>query len=114
MAEEAQVQAPAKKYPSSFLFGFVTGCCVQAGMRPYTMEPFSARPLSYLKIGLAFGVTMWYWDYFRRVALEHVLEREDKFRYHRTVQAMNHHMRIGDEDEMTNLTEYLAGSSTRV
>ena len=83
-------------------------------MRPYTMESLSARPLSYLKIGLIFGTTMWYWDYWRRTALEHVLEREDKLRYFKTMQAINHNLRVGDEDEISNLTEYLAGASTRV
>ena len=83
-------------------------------MRPYTMEALSARPLSYLKVGLIFGSVMWYWDYWRRAALEHVLEREDKLRYFKTMQAINHNLRVGDEDEISNLTEYLAGASTRV
>ena len=91
----------------------MVGISVQAFMRPHTMEPLSARPLSYLKMGLTFGLMMSYWDYFRRTMLEHVLEREDKLRYYKTLQAVNHNLRIGDEDDLSNLTEYLAGSTTR-
>ena len=45
------------------------------------MEPLSARPLSYVKNALIFGGVMFYWDYWRRTALEHVLQREDQMRY---------------------------------
>eukprot|EP00354_Favella_ehrenbergii_P011261 CAMPEP_0170455266 /NCGR_PEP_ID=MMETSP0123-20130129/3289_1 /TAXON_ID=182087 /ORGANISM="Favella ehrenbergii, Strain Fehren 1" /LENGTH=57 /DNA_ID=CAMNT_0010718349 /DNA_START=187 /DNA_END=360 /DNA_ORIENTATION=+ len=57
---------------------------------------------------------MWYWDYWRRCALEHVLEREDRIKYYQTVQALNANTRVGDEDSLSNLTEYLSGSTTRV
>ena len=42
-------------------------------MRPHTMEPLSARPLAYVKSALIFGTAVFYWDYWRRTALEHVL-----------------------------------------
>ena len=77
------------------------------------MESLSARPLAYIKTGLCFGFVVFYWDYFRRNALEKVMESEDRLRYYQTMQAINHNMRVGDEDEISNLTEYLAGSTTR-
>ena len=92
----------------------MVGVVVQATMRPHTMEPLSARPFAYLRTGLTFGVIISYWDYFRRTMLEHVLEREEKLRYYKTLQAVNQNLRIGDEDDLSNLTEYLAGSTTRV
>ena len=109
-----QEERPRLRYPNSFLFGAACGFAVQGGMRQFTMEPLAARPLAYVKFALVAGSMMWYWDYWRRAALEHILEREDKLKYYTTVQAMNHNMRIGDEDQISNLTEYLAGSSTRV
>ena len=78
------------------------------------MEPLCARPFSYLKTALMWGFVMHQWDYFRRNMLENVLEKEEKMRYYKTMQAINHNLRVSDEDEITNLTEYLAGSTTRV
>ena len=111
--QQAPEEQPRLKYPNSWLFGAATGISVQAASRQYLMEPLAARPLSYLKFAFWGGMMMGYWDYWRRTALEHILEREDKLRYYHTIQAMNAHMRIGDEDETTNLTEYLAGATTR-
>ena len=102
------------KYPNSFAFGAACGFTVQAFTRQYTCEPLAARPLSYLRLAVIGGTAMWYWDYWRRCALEHVLEREDRVKYYTTTQALNFNLRVGDEDSMSNLTEYLAGSSTRV
>ena len=81
--------------------------------RRFVSEPLAARPLQYVKAGLAVGSVIWYWDYWRRVALESVLEREDKLKYFQTMQAMNANLRVGDEEEISNLTEYLASSTTR-
>ena len=64
---------PRLKYPNSFMFGASCGFAVQAGMRQFTMEPLAARPLAYVKMMLIAGSTMFYWDYWRRTALEHVL-----------------------------------------
>ena len=113
MSEHQQQVAPAPKYPNSFLFGVASGFTASAWARYYQGEPVSARPLTYLKTMIGFGVIMWQWDYFRRNALENVLEGEDKMKYYTTMQAINHNLRVGDEDEITNLTEYLAGSTTR-
>ena len=109
----AEEQA-APKYPNSFLFGASVGVTIQATMRQYTHEPLAARPLSYLRFALLAGGMIWYWDYRRRCALENVLQREERFRYFQTVQSLNMHMRVGDEDATGNLTEYLAGSTTRI
>ena len=79
MSDQDQIveQKPAPpKYPNSFLFGFCLGASVDCFARKYTMEPLAARPLSYLKIGLYFGVVMWYWDYWRRIAIENTMEGE--------------------------------------
>ena len=115
MSEQEFVQAPQPrlKYPNSFLFGASVGVAVQAACRQFLMEPLSARPLSYVRFAVTGGVAMFYWDYWRRTAMEHIFEREDKNRYYQTMQAINFNMRVGDEDEVTNLTEYLAGATTR-
>ena len=107
------VQQRAPRYPNAFLFGASCGITLNAFTRQYTMEPLSARPLNYIKTALAFGSILFYYDYWRRTALEHVLQREDELRYFKTMQALNHNLRIGDEDDLSNLTEYLAGSTTR-
>ena len=62
---------------------------------------------------LTFGLIMFQWDYLRRNMLEHVLEREEKMKYYTKMQGINFNLRVGDEDEITNLTEYLASSTTR-
>ena len=107
-------EQPRLKYPNSFLFGMASGFSIQYALRRYTVEPLAARPLSYIKFALMGGVMMWYWDYWRRVAMENVLESEDRYRYYQQMQSLNHHMRVGDENEINNLTEYLASSTTRM
>ena len=77
------------------------------------MEPLCARPFSYLRLGLFFGVAFHYWDYCRRVALEDVMRSEQRAKYFKTVKAMNTSVRFGEEDEISNLTDYLAGSTLR-
>ena len=110
----ANEEVAAPKYPNSFLFGFVTGNCMVAQTRRFLVEPLCARPLQYVKVGLVMGSIVWYYDYWRRVALEQVLKREDVLRVNLMLQAANVNMRVGDEDEISNLTEYLASTSTRV
>ena len=112
MSDSAQPRA-VPSYPNSFLFGAISGVTVNAFARQYTIEPLAARPFSYLRSGLVFGLIMWHWDYFRRVGMEHILEREEKLRYYQTMAAANSSVRAGEEDEISNLTEYLAGSSVR-
>ena len=92
----------------------VTGATLQLVLRGGTMEPLSARPFSYLRLGLAFGVIASWYDYSRRVAMEDVMRAEQRQQYHRRVKAMNANVRFGEEDEITNLTEYLAGKTTRL
>ena len=77
------------------------------------MEPLCARPFSYLRLGLFFGVSFHYWDYCRRVALEDVMRSEQRAKYFKTVKGMNTSVRFGEEDEISNLTDYLAGSTLR-
>jgi hypothetical protein len=77
------------------------------------MEPLCARPFSYLRVGLVFGLSISYWDYWRRTALEEVLYAEDKRRYHTQVTAINQSVRYGEEDDIQNLTEYLAGQTLK-
>ena len=89
------------------------GFSISAYQRHYIGEPLCARPLHYAKTMAIFGAIMWNWDYVRRNMLEQVLEGEDKMKYYTTMEAINHNLRVGDEDEITNLTEYLAGSTTR-
>eukprot|EP00351_Strombidinopsis_sp_SopsisLIS2011_P004116 CAMPEP_0116886396 /NCGR_PEP_ID=MMETSP0463-20121206/20227_1 /TAXON_ID=181622 /ORGANISM="Strombidinopsis sp, Strain SopsisLIS2011" /LENGTH=44 /DNA_ID= /DNA_START= /DNA_END= /DNA_ORIENTATION= len=43
-----------------------------------THEPLCARPFSYLRHGLFFSVLIGYYDYWRRNALEEVLQAEEK------------------------------------
>ena len=78
------------------------------------MEPLAARPLQYLKMGLIFGGAIWYWDYLRRVMIENAMEGEEKMRYTKNLRAINFNLRVGDEDEVSNLTEYLASTTTRM
>ena len=77
------------------------------------MEPLSARPFSYARVGLVMGLTISYWDYWRRTALQEVLVAEQKQRYHQQVKAINASVRYGEEDDIQNLTEYLAGYTLR-
>ena len=63
-----------------------------------TREPLSARPFSYVTLGLFFGLGSSYYDYWKRNAQEEVLYAEDEVAYHNTVKAMNN-CRVGDEDE---------------
>ena len=78
------------------------------------MESLCARPFSYLRVGLAMGCMISYWDYWRRTVLEQVLYSEDRYRYYAQVKAINASVRYGEEDEIQNLTEYCAGYSSRV
>ena len=100
-------------YPNAFLYGFVSGSMIQLAARAGTMEPLCARPFSYLRLGLVFGVTISYWDYWRRSAMQQVLYGEERQRYHKMVKAINSSVRYGEEDEIQNLTEYLSGYSLK-
>ena len=74
---EQQKPRATPKYPNAFIFGTVTGAVLQMATRSGTMEPLCARPFSYLRVGLFFGVTISYWDYWRRTALQEVLYAEE-------------------------------------
>lgn len=76
-------------------------------------EPLAARPFSYLRMGLFFGVALSWWDYTRRCMIEQVMYQEEQKRYYTTLKAINYSVRYGEEDEIENLTEYLSGTTTR-
>ena len=103
-----------KTYPNAFLFGMVNGAMVQAFSRFHTMEPLSARPFTYLRMGLAFGVAFSYYDWWRRCALQDVLEAEDRRDYWKNVRAANKSVRLGEEEDILHLTDYMAGTTTRI
>ena len=46
--------------------------------------------------------------------MEEVMTKEEKLRYWKTVTAMNKGIRVGEEEDIKNLTHYLATSSTRL
>ena len=54
----------------------VSGATLQLVLRGGTMEPLCARPFSYLRVALAFGVIASWYDYSRRVAMEDVMRAE--------------------------------------
>ena len=100
------------KYPNSFVFGFASGILLQICTRAATYEPLSARPFSYITVGLVLGSGMWYYDYWRRRAMDEVMYAEQRRNYHYTVKAMNR-VRHGEEEEIVNLVEYLATTTVR-
>jgi|TARA_B110000285_G_C14809801_1_gene461434 hypothetical protein len=79
-----------------------------------TLEPLSARPFAYLRGALIVGSGLSYYDWWRRCALEQVMVAEERQQYYKTLKAINRNVRFGEEDEIGNLTEYLAGTTTRV
>ncbi len=66
----------------SALFGFVAGVILNVATRAASYEPLAARPWSYLATGAVLGVSIWYYDYWRRRAIEEVLYAEERRRYH--------------------------------
>ena len=81
--------------------------------RGATSEPLCVRPFSYLRVGLFFGLTISYYDYWRRTAMQEVLYAEEQHRYYSLVKAINSSVRYGEEDEVANMTEYLAGYTSK-
>lgn len=75
-------------------------------MRLLTHEPMSARPLSYLKVSLAMGGFFWYYDYWRRIALETIMQAEADRLYEQQIVALRH-VRVGDEKNQPGLMEFL-------
>ena len=57
---------------------------------------------------------MSYWDYWRRVAMEEVMKKEERHNYWIAVKTANECVRYGEEDEISGLTNYLATSTTRL
>ena len=103
---------PRNRYPNSFLFGFTGGVFLQMVTRMGSHEPLAARPFSYLTTGLVLAVGVWYYDYWRRRAMEDIMIAEQQRRYHMTLKAL-HMVRAGEEEEITNLVEYLKNSTSR-
>ncbi len=106
----------------SALFGFAAGVLLNVCTRAATYEPLAARPWSYLATGTFLGFSIWYYDYWRRRAIEEILYAEERRRYNRKskftltcleqLKAINR-VRIGEENEVTNLIEYLTNSTVR-
>jgi hypothetical protein len=65
-------------YPNAFLYGTSAGIMLNFMSRIGSQEPVSARPFSYISTGLVLGVTIWYYDYWRRRAMEEVMVGEEK------------------------------------
>ena len=61
------------KYPNAFRYGFAMGTLIQLGTRVGTKEPLSARPFSYLTLGLGVGLFMTWYDHWKRISLEELL-----------------------------------------
>ena len=68
--------ARVHKYPNAFRYGFIFGCTLQYATRMCTKEPLSARPFSYLTVGLVCGMFSSYYDHFKRIAVEDILHAE--------------------------------------
>ena len=86
------------KYPNAFRFGFAYGIFLQFMTRMATKEPLSARPFSYLTVGTICGISISYYDWWRRTATEEILYSESITNYHNMVRAMNN-VRAGEENE---------------
>uniref|UniRef100_A0A7S3IKU0 Uncharacterized protein n=1 Tax=Strombidium inclinatum TaxID=197538 RepID=A0A7S3IKU0_9SPIT len=100
-------------YPSAFRYGVSFGVMIQLITRVATKEPLYVRPFSYLTVGLTMGFVMSYFDWWKRRATEEILYKQDENKYHNMVRAMNN-VRVGEEEEITHMVEYLKGTSTRV
>ena len=101
-----------QKYPNAFLCGGTTGAFMQFVMRIMTKEALCVRPFSYVRWGIYGFFLLGYWDWQRRVTLETVLAKEEDYRYKQRVRAVNK-ARIGTEDDVGYLTEYLATQTTK-
>ena len=75
MSETAEKPQRIHKYPSGFRYGVAMGCFVQILTRVATKEPMCVRPFSYLTLGLVFGVTHSYYDWWRRCAIDEIMMR---------------------------------------
>ena len=73
----------------------------------------ATRPFSYLTVGLFFGVAFSHWDWWRRRAVEEIMYSEDEINKHNMLRGMNN-VRVGEEDEISNLVEYMTGTTTRL
>jgi len=82
MSNSAAASERRVRYPNSIMFGFTSGVLLQLLTRGASHEPLAARPFSYLKTGISLAVVVGYWDYWRRYAIEDVLESERRRQYH--------------------------------
>ena len=85
---------------------------------------FSLGPWSYATTALIFAFGMYAYDYWRRAAMEQVMWAEEHRQHHcklklvliifpiDTVKALNH-VRVGEEQEITNLVDYLSSTTVR-
>lgn len=70
------------------------------------------RPFSYLKTALFFGTALWYYDHWRRVAVEYNLGAAERYMKFQRMKAMNSH-RYGEEEDIPNLVEYVVNQTIR-
>ena len=70
--------------------------------RSATKEPLSARPFSYITVGLVFGMSLSYWDWWRRTATEECLYGENENNFHNMIRASNN-VRVVEEEETQNM-----------
>ena len=78
-----------------------------------TKEALSVRPFSYLTLGIGSGLFFSYYDWWRRCALDEIMNNQKEREYHYTLRAL-HRVRVGEEDEISNLTEYLKSRTTNL
>lgn len=97
---------PKVKYHNGFVVGAILGLNLQMGVRAMSREPLSARPIAYPLTMLGFGAFFFWYDYWRRCALEEIMICESERRYTDYAFAMNR-IRIGDEENQGGVMEYL-------
>jgi hypothetical protein len=80
---------PTLKFPNAWLFGFTSGVVLNMFTRFATQEPLCARPFSYLRTGAFLMVSIGYYDWWRRQAMQEVMQAEERARYYKQLKAMN-------------------------
>ena len=110
--EELDNKGRKNKYPNSFLFGCVSGVILNMCSRVGSQEPLHARPFTYITTAMVMGVGIFYYDYWRRRAIEEIMYGEERHKYHMTLKALNQ-VRPGEEEEITNFMEYMANTTVR-
>ena len=100
-------------YPNSFLFAIANGFLLNFFSRSLLQDQLLTRPFSYPLYMLVGGFVFAYWDFFRRNALEKVLENEEKRMSFFISKSINN-LRVGEEKETTNLVMMLSEETTQL